>query len=81
MAFLALTQTTSPTQLSLTQQLALVPDPRHDQGKRHSLAAILNLVAATLLCGMRSLQAIAQFGRALSKHDAASLGFPHPRTP
>jgi hypothetical protein len=65
----------------LAQHLALVPDPRHDQGKRHTLAAILNLVAAALLCGLRSLQAIAQFGRALPKQDAATLGFTHPLTP
>lgn len=70
-----------PAALSLAHYLALVPDPRHDQGKRHSLAAILNLVAAAVLCGMRSLQAIAQFGRALPHQDAASLGFTHPLTP
>jgi DDE_Tnp_1-associated/Transposase DDE domain len=77
----AVTQSSERAALSLADHLALVPDPRHDQGKRHSLAALLNLVAAALLCGMRSLQAIAQFGRALSKQDAATLGFTHPRTP
>ncbi len=81
MASLALAQTPDAPSLSLAQHLALVPDPRHDQGKRHSLAAILNLVAAAILCGMRSLQAIAQFGRALSAPEAATLGFTHPITP
>lgn len=81
MASPALSLTTPRAGLSLAEHLAAVPDPRHDQGKRHSLAAILNLVAAAILCGMRSLQAIAQFGRALSKHEAASLGFTRPRTP
>lgn len=42
---------------------------------------IENLVAAAILCGMRSLQAIAQCGRALPKPDAATLGFTHPLTP
>jgi hypothetical protein len=45
------------------------------------LAAILNLVAVAVLCGMRSLQAIAQFGRALSRRDAGALGFTHAKTP
>jgi hypothetical protein len=61
--------------------LALVPDPRHDQGQRHSLAALLIVVAAALLCGLPSLQAIAQFGRALPPADAAPPGFTHPLTP
>lgn len=81
MACLSLAQAPERSTLSLAQHLALVPDPRHDQGKRHSLAAILNLVAAAILCGMRSLQAIAQFGRALPKQDAVTLGFTHPLTP
>lgn len=81
MASLAVTPSAERSGLSLAQHLALVADPRHDQGKRHSLAAILNLVAAAILCGMRSLQAIAQFGRSLAKQDAATLGFTHARTP
>lgn len=81
MASPALAQTPEPVRLSLAQYLAQVPDPRHDQGKRHPLAAILNLVAVATLCGMRSLQAIAQFGRALSKQEVVTLGFTHPRTP
>ena len=81
MVSVTVTQSSEGSALSLAHYLALVPDPRHDQGKRHSLAAILNLVAAAVLCGMRSLQAIAQFGRALPKPDAATLGFTHPLTP
>jgi predicted transposase YbfD/YdcC len=81
MPALTLTQPPNTAPLSLAQHLALVPDTRHDQGKRHPLVAVLNLVAAAVLCGMRSLQAIAQFGRALTPHEAASLGFTHPITP
>jgi len=67
--------------LSLADRLARIPDPRLDQGKRHSLAAILQLVAAAVLCGMRSLQAITQFGRELRPAAARELGFTHPTTP
>ncbi len=67
--------------LSLADHLARVPDPRQDSGKRHSLAALLNLVAVAVLSGMRSLQAIAQFGRALSPARAKELGFTHAKTP
>src|SRR5262249_48054334 len=51
---------------SLAEHLARVPDPRQDSGKRHSLAALLNVVAVAVLCGLRSLEAIAHFGRSLS---------------
>ncbi len=71
MPALTLTQPPNTSPLSLAQHLALVPDTRHDQGKRHALVAVLNLVAAAVLCGMRSLQAIAQFGRALTRDDEA----------
>jgi len=67
--------------LSLADHLARVPDPRQASGKRHSLAAVLNLVAVAVLTGMRSLHAIAQFGRSLSPATAKELGFSHPKTP
>jgi len=67
--------------LSLAEHLARVPDPRQNSGKRHSLAALLNLVSVAVLCGMRSLEAIAQFGRSLAPATAKALGFTHPKTP
>lgn len=66
---------------SLADHLARVPDPRRDSGKRHALAAVLNLVAVAILSGLRSLHAIAQFGRSLSPATARELGFSHPKTP
>lgn len=66
---------------SLADRLARIPDPRQDSGKRHSLAAILNLLTVGILCGLRSLGAIAQFGRHLSRAQARELGFTHPTTP
>ena len=67
--------------LSLAEHLARVPDLRQASGKRHSLAAVLNLVALGVLCGMRSLQAIAQFGRALNASAVKELGFTRAQTP
>ncbi len=45
------------------------------------MAAVLNLVAVAVLSGLRSLQAIAQFGRSLSPALAQQLGFTHAKTP
>jgi hypothetical protein len=67
--------------LALADHLARIPDPREASGRRHSLAALLNLVSVAVLCGMRSLEGIAQFGRALGPAKAKELGFTHAKTP
>src|SRR5262249_1365234 len=67
--------------LSLAEHLARISDPRQDSGKRHPLAALLNLVTVGVLCGLRGLGAIAQFGRALPPAMAKELGFTHAKTP
>lgn len=48
---------------SLAEALREVPDPRGKRGKRHELAPILALAVCAMLCGARSLYAIAQWGR------------------
>jgi hypothetical protein len=48
---------------SLYSVLARIRDPRHRRGTVYPLAAVLTLVATALLCGCRSLLAIAQWGR------------------
>jgi hypothetical protein len=53
----------SPATPSLQEVFAGLPDPRKPRGSRHPLPALLNLTAIALLGGMRSLEAIAQFGR------------------
>jgi len=50
-------------------------------GKRHPLGAILTLCSVAMLCGCRSLFAIAQFGRDRGKHFAEALGFTRDATP
>jgi hypothetical protein len=63
---------------SLYEVFAELPDPRDTRGRRHALAACLTLCAASMLCGCRSLFAIAQWGR---DHDelAETLGFKRKR--
>jgi hypothetical protein len=74
-------QTMSETSISLLDSFASVPDPRSALGKRHPLTAILTLCSVAMLCGCRSLFAIAQFGRDRGKHFAAALGFTRQTTP
>ena len=65
---------------SLMEALAVVPDPRSRHGQRHPLTAILALAVCAMLCGARSLYAIAQWGR---DHEgvAKPLGFSREKTP
>lgn len=65
------TETTAP---SLYEVLSQIPDPRHRRGTVYSLASVLTLVALALLCGRRSLAAIAEWGRHYN-HLAPLLGF------
>ena len=71
----------SETSISLLDCFSSVPDPRSALGKRHPLGAILTLCSVAMLCGCRSLFAIAQFGRDRGKHFARALGFTRDATP
>jgi hypothetical protein len=71
----------SETSISLSDCFSSVPDPREASGKRYPLHAILTLCSVAMLCGCRSLFAIAQFGRDRGKHFAAALGFSRDTTP
>jgi len=55
----------NPTSIpgSLYEVLAQIPDPRHRRGTIYPLAAVLTLLATAMLCGCRSLAAVAQWGR------------------
>jgi hypothetical protein len=66
---------------SLLQALAAVPDPRSRHGRRHPLPAVLALATVAMLCGARSLYAIAQWGREQPAEVVRTLGFARVRTP
>src|SRR5215469_1527877 len=67
--------------LSLLEELLSVPDPRSAKGRRHPLIAILSLTVVATLAGMKSLEAIAQFGRDHGVAFAHALGFTRGKTP
>ncbi len=67
--------------LSLVETLASLPDPRHPKGRRHPLTAVLSLTVVATLAGMKSLEAIAQFGRDHGPAFAQALGFRRGQTP
>jgi len=67
--------------MTLLQAFDSVPDPRAASGKRHPLPAILTLCSVAMLCGARSLYAIAQFGRDRGHAFARALGFTRDTTP
>lgn len=74
---------------SLAEALAAVPDPRRPYGWRPGfdplpLVGLLQLTVAALLCGARSLYAVAQWGRERLEDDPAllvELGLPAGRSP
>lgn len=59
----------------LVEILAEVPDPRHEQGKRYPLNAMLTLVVVGVLCGYRTLKAIAEWGPNYGEEYVGRLGF------
>jgi len=67
--------------LALTDAFARIPDPRAAAGRRYPLAAVLGLLATAMLAGMKSLEAVAQFGRDHGAPLARALGFRSRRTP
>jgi|RifCSP16_2_1023846.scaffolds.fasta_scaffold78841_1 hypothetical protein len=69
------------SQVSLLSMLEEVPDFRQASGLRHPLAAILAQAVCAMLCGARSLYAIAQWGRDHGPEITGWLGFRKPKTP
>ena len=66
---------------SLVEAWQQVPDPRKARGKRHPLGAILTQVVAAMLSGARSVDAIAQWGRAQAPGVVRTLGYTREKTP
>ena len=67
---------------SLLAALADMPDPRHRRGRRYSAAAMLTFAVCAMVCGARSLYAIAQWGREQGSAEVrAALGITRASTP
>jgi hypothetical protein len=62
--------------------LAAVPDPRQRRGRRYPVAAVLTFAVCAMVCGARSLYAIAQWGHEQGSAEVrAALGISRTRTP
>lgn len=48
---------------TLIETLKLLPDPRHNRGKRHRMISIIAISICAVLCGARSYVAIAQWAQ------------------
>jgi DDE family transposase len=59
---------------SLYSTLATLPDGRQARGKLYSLPALLTMTVAAILCGCKTLTAVAQWGRDYN-HLLGLLGF------
>jgi len=64
----------APTDGTLHATLAQVPDHRSARGRSYPLASLLTFAATAMLCGAKSLYAIAQWGRDYN-HLAPHFGF------
>jgi hypothetical protein len=67
--------------VTLRDTFESVPDPRSPKGRRHPLSVILALATCAMLCGARSLYAIAQWGRDQEPGFLAQLGLTREKSP
>ena len=67
--------------LSLFEYFEKIPDPRRPAGTRYSLASILALVVAAVLCGRTSLRSVARWGKTLMPSQLLELGIQRKRAP
>src|SRR5262245_66307861 len=65
---------TELTDRSLYSYLATLPDSRKARGKLYPLPALLTMTVAAILCGCKTLTAVAQWGRDYN-HLLGLLGF------
>lgn len=65
----------------LIDVLRQIPDPRHKRGIRHPMVALLALASASMLCGARAYDAIADWGRNYDPAFLSALGFTRQTAP
>ena len=73
--------TLAATDGSLYHALSRVPDHRKARGKVYPLTALLTFAATAMLCGSRSLYAIAQWGRDQERGFLVLLGLTRAKSP
>jgi len=66
---------------SLLVALAGLPDPRKRRGQRYGVASLLALATCAVLCGARSLRAIARWGRECGPEARRALGIERDSSP
>lgn len=66
---------------SLLEALAAVPDHRSRHGRRYGLASVLAMAVCAMVCGARSLYAIAQWGKQHRRMVCVALGIRRSTTP
>jgi hypothetical protein len=69
------------SQVSLLEALGAVPDHRGRRGRRYRLSVVLAVAVCAMLCGCRSLYAIAQWARDHRKRVTGALGIDRGTTP
>jgi hypothetical protein len=69
------------SEITLSEALASVPDPRSLHGRRYPLVPVLCLVTLGLLMGKRTLGALSRLGRDYGPELLLALGFPRGRGP
>jgi hypothetical protein len=69
------------SEITLSEALASVPDPRSLHGRRYPLVPVLCLVTLGLLMGKRTLGAFSRLGRDYGPELLLALGFPRGRGP
>lgn len=65
---------------SLLRILDGVADPRRQQGRRHSLSALLGLLIVAFVCGCNTMCSVVEFGRE-RRGLRGRLGFTHKKSP
>jgi predicted transposase YbfD/YdcC len=61
----------------LIEVFVVIPDFRKPRDKRHPFAAVFALACCAMLCGARSYNAMAEWGRNYGERIAQALGFTH----
>jgi len=59
---------------SLPEFFSMIPDPRRAEGRKHSIATVLGIAAAAILCGMRGYKGITDWASSLGQKARLRFG-------